>query len=129
MGFSRESHVYGLREVGGQVRYIGLTEFGIQHRLKEHIGTALRGTDDHRPVYPWIRDCLSRGVQIEVVHLATVLPSQDIGPWLTGFAVESCLIESADRFFAVNRRERLLNATAEAHQIALGFPVSEGAAR
>lgn len=56
--------VYGLREPGGYVRYVGQTRWTLSNRLKRHLGDIPKGIDDRRT--RWIKEVLDRGGTIEI---------------------------------------------------------------
>lgn len=61
--------VYGLREPGGHVRYVGQTRWTLNNRLKRHLGDIPKGIDDRRT--RWINDVLDRGGTIEIFPIET----------------------------------------------------------
>jgi hypothetical protein len=124
MAYTRPTLFYGLREIGGHVRYIGKTDGTLPHRLKQHLNVAVNGKEMHRPVYVWIADCIASGIEIEIVKLAECEPSQLVGHWLNETAIESCLVKSYMRFAKTNGRPPLLNvAMIESRHIVLSEAV------
>lgn len=71
--------IYGLRALGGEIRYVGKTSRSLKARLNEHIRHAKRpkGKDNHR--FKWIRSLLQSGERPEIVQLETVA----VGEWET----------------------------------------------
>lgn len=56
--------VYGLRELGGEIRYVGQTRWTLHNRLTRHYVEAEKGFQT--PKNQWIRDVVSAGREVEI---------------------------------------------------------------
>jgi hypothetical protein len=66
------TNIYALCEPGTlTVRYVGLTKYPVEHRVKHHLNNATRRFSPNYPVNQWIR---SLGCQPDYVELETCHP-------------------------------------------------------
>lgn len=64
----RKTFIYGLKEPNGEIRYVGKAD-DVNRRLRQHKSNA-RKEKSHK--VSWIKSCLNRGIDIELVILEEV---------------------------------------------------------
>ena len=113
MAFDRRTIVYGLRLDGGQIRYVGRTDYDLKRRLRQHLDSAKREYWQHRPVCRWLRSVVDMGQvkSLQIVQLASVESNSVFGEVIQPDEVEFLLIESLNDRFRISEKPLLLNVT------------------